>query len=110
MNIEHVAELEAVTPPGFVSLNDQCDKTNTATKRNKPYDHILYRPAARPELDEVDETFDFQVIDLIDAMRPAWRDTGPYPGDPYNGNLFAQYYSDHHPVLFRLIVPLRDDD
>ena len=110
MNIEHMAELEAVTPPGFVSLNDQCDKTNTATTRNKPYDHILYRPAARPELDEVDETFDFQVIDLIDAMRPAWRDTGPYPGDPYNGNLFAQYYSDHHPVLFRLIVPPRDDD
>lgn len=110
MNIQDATELEALTPPGFVSLNDECRKTNTAIGSDKPYDHVLYRPAERAELDEIDQTFDFQVIDLIDAMRDAWRDTSPYPGDPYDGNLFAQYYSDHHPVLFRLIVPSRDDD
>ena len=28
--------------------------------------------------------------------------TGVYPGDPYDHNLFRQYYSDHHPVIFRM--------
>ncbi len=110
MNIQDAAELEAATPPGFVSLNDECRKTNTATGSDKPYDHVLYRPAEHPESNEVDEAFDFQVVNLIDAMRDSWRDASPYPGDPYSGNLFAQYYSDHHPVLFRLVVPSRDDD
>ena len=97
MNIQDAAELEAATPPGFVSLNDECRKTNTATGSDKPYDHVLYRPAEHPESNEVDEAFDFQVVNLIDAMRDSWRDASPYPGDPYSGNLFAQYYSDHHP-------------
>ena len=107
MNIESAAELQAVTPRGFVSLNDECRKTNTAAKSSKPYDHVMYRPA---RLDEIDEKFDFQVINLIDQMRDTWRDSSAYPGDPYKGSLFAQYYSDHHPVLFRLKIPSQDDD
>ena len=107
MNIESAAELQAVTPRGFVSLNDECRKTNTAVKSSKPYDHVMYRPA---RLDEIDEKFDFQVINLIDQMRDTWRDSSAYPGDPYKGSLFAQYYSDHHPVLFRLKIPSQDDD
>ena len=107
MNIENAAELKAATPRGFVSLNDECRKTNTAAKSSKPYDHVMYRPA---RLDEIDEKFDFQVIDLIDQMRDTWRGSETYPGDPYKGSLFAQYYSDHHPVLFRLKIPTQDDD
>ncbi|MCY3869771.1 MAG: hypothetical protein OXG87_09450 [Gemmatimonadetes bacterium] len=107
MNIENAAELKAVTPAGFVSLNDECRKTNTAAGSSKPYDHVMYRPA---RLDEIDEAFDFQVINLIDQMRGTWRGSETYPGDPYNGNLFAQHYSDHHPVLFRLNIPGKDDD
>jgi len=107
MNIENAAELKAVTPRGFVSLNDECRKTNTAIKSSKPYDHVMYRPA---KLDEIDEVFDFQVINLIDAMRDTWRGSETYPGDPYDRNLFPQYYSDHHPVLFRLNIPSKDDD
>ena len=107
MNIENAAELQAATPRGFVSLNDECRKTNTAVKSSKPYDHVMYRPA---KFDEIDEKFDFQVINLIDQMRDTWQGNSAYPGDPYNGNLFAQYYSDHHPVLFRLNIPSRDDD
>lgn len=107
MNIENKEELRAVTPAGFISLNDECRKTNTTVKSSKPYDHVMYRPA---RLDEIDETFDFQVINLIDQMRDTWQSTSAYPGDPYNGNLFAQHYSDHHPVLFRLNIPDQDDD
>ena len=110
INIEDAKELAEVTPAGFISLNDECRKTNTAAGSSKPYDHFLYRAAAVPKLDEVDEEFDFRVIDLIEEMRDDWRRSGSYPGDPYNGNLFAQYYSDHHPVLLRLIVPGQDDD
>lgn len=110
MNIESAVELQTVTPQGFVSLNDECRKTNTAVNSSKPYDHVMYRPAERAALDEVDEAFDFEVINLIDQMRGAWRGPSAYPGDPYNGNLFAQYYSDHHPVLFLLNVPRHDDD
>ena len=107
MNIENAKELNAVTPRGFISLNDECRKTNTAVKSSKPYDHVMYRPA---KFDEIDEVFDFQVINLIDAMRDTWRGSETYPGDPYDTNLFPQYYSDHHPVLFRLNIPSKDDD
>ena len=34
----------------------------------------------------------------------------PYPGDPYVHNTFKQYYSDHHPVVFRLAGTGVDDD
>ncbi|UCC40306.1 MAG: hypothetical protein JSV96_02295 [Candidatus Aminicenantes bacterium] len=60
---------------------------------------------------EIDETYDFVVINLIDVMKPYWTSTtDPYPGDPYDHNTFKQYYSDHHPVLFWMIVPESDDD
>ncbi len=110
MNIEDAEELVEVTPRGFISLNDECRKTNTAVKSSKPYDHVMYRPASRAALDEIDEIFDFQVINLINQMRSTWQGPETYPGDPYDRNLFPQYYSDHHPVLFRLNIPSKDDD
>lgn len=106
-NIENTTELTSATPPGFLSLNDECRQTNTNVNGPKPYDHIFYRPA---DSTEVDQRFDMAVVDLIAAMKPFWQGNDPYPGDPYNHNEFRQYYSDHHPVLFRLIVPDRDDD
>ena len=108
MNIENAAELRAVTPTGFVSLNDECQNTNTAG--GKPYDHVMYRPATSEASDEIDEEFDFQVINLIRQMRGTWRNASAYPGDPYNHRSFLQHYSDHHPVLFRLNIPDQDDD
>jgi hypothetical protein len=59
---------------------------------------------------EADWIFDLQVIDLVEAMRGAWVLPEPYPGDPYVHNTFKQYYSDHHPVVFRVNVPATDDD
>ena len=45
---------------------------------------------------------DVFVLDLFDLMKEYWTSTDPYPGDPYDHNLFRQYYSDHHPIVFRI--------
>jgi hypothetical protein len=34
----------------------------------------------------------------------------PYPGDPYDHNEFRAHYSDHHPIVFQVNVPVADDD
>jgi len=112
MNIENAEELSASTPAGFISLNDEMRRTNTlindtSTHGAKPYDHVMYRPENTGN--EVDVAFDLIVINLIEAMRPKWTSSDSYPGDPYDHNLFKQYYSDHHPVEFRMIG-IRDDD
>lgn len=106
MNIESRTELEEVVPAGFVSLNAEVKKTNTAATA-KPYDHVLYRPAFSAE---VDTEYGFQVVDLIQAMVDRWPGPGAYPGIPYDRYDFPKYYSDHHPVTFRLQVPAEDDD
>jgi endonuclease/exonuclease/phosphatase family metal-dependent hydrolase len=108
MNIEEGEELADATPSGFVSLNDECVQTNTNVNSPKPYDHVMFNSTYTSE---IDENFDFKVINLIDAMNPFWdQNEGPYPGNPYDHNLFKQYYSDHHPVVFRMIIPEQDDD
>lgn len=108
MNIYTAEELATVTPSGFLSLNDECRPTNTTIRSARPYDHVMYRPLYTTE---IDTEFDLQVVDLIEAMRPRWDTTlGPYPGDPYDHDKFRAYYSDHHPIVFRLVLPPRDDD
>ncbi|MBA7650400.1 hypothetical protein ES703_58204 [subsurface metagenome] len=109
MNIENKEELSNATPAGFLSLNDECVPTNTNVNGPKPYDHVMYNKLYTKE---VGEKFDFKVINLIIAMKPYWEASSsePYPGGPYNHNMFRKYYSDHHPVLFMMIIPDNDDD
>ncbi|MDZ7603990.1 MAG: endonuclease/exonuclease/phosphatase family protein [Cyclobacteriaceae bacterium] len=106
MNIEDAEELAEITPSGFISLNNECYRTNTLQNNTanggaKPYDHVIYRPAFTSE--EIDEVFDIKVLNLIDSMKTSWTGSAPYPGNPYNHNEFKQYYSDHHPVIFRIV-------
>ena len=107
MNIQNRNELARATPQGFISLNDDCQPTNTNVNTPRPYDHVMLAPNASSEFDNA---FDLVVINLIDAMRPFWAEADLYPGDPYDHNRFRQIYSDHHPIVFRLIVPAQDDD
>lgn len=110
MNIEDECELQDATPAGFVSLNNECVQTNTNQRAGtaKPYDHVMFRPAHSTE---IDNQFDFKVIDLIAATRGSWNDSdGEFPGDPYDHNRFRAYFSDHHPVRFRFNIPDQDDD
>ncbi|MCH8905523.1 MAG: hypothetical protein IH840_00410 [Candidatus Heimdallarchaeota archaeon] len=111
MNIKDSAELASITPEDFLSLNDECRVTNTLIRDDgsggKPYDHVMYNPVHSIE---IDKGFDMEVINLIDEMESYWTSSEPYPGNPYNHNLFKQYYSDHHPVIFKMIIPEIDDD
>jgi hypothetical protein len=94
-----VVHFAVLAPAGFVSLNDECRPTNTNVNGPKPCDHVMLNPAFTTE---ADWGFDLQVINLIEVMRGAWALPEAYPGDPYVHNEFKQYYSDHHPVMFRL--------
>ena len=109
MNLYTTTEIADVTPQGYLSLNDEARPTNTNVSGPQPYDHVMYNSSFTTE---VDQAFDMQVIDLIEAMRPFWDEAnGDYPGDdPYDHNQFRRYYSDHHPVVFRLNIPSVDDD
>jgi endonuclease/exonuclease/phosphatase family metal-dependent hydrolase len=100
MNIQNVNELVAVTPDGFVSLNDECYATNTNLKKPKPYDHVMYNPV---HTDEIDTQKDIHVIALVEAVKPYWKSKKvAFPGKPYKHNLFRKYYSDHNPIVFNM--------
>jgi len=45
MNIENATELQSDTPPGFHSLNTNCEPTNTNLRSQKPYDHVMIMQA-----------------------------------------------------------------
>jgi len=45
------------------------------------------------------------VLYLIELMEGNWELDEPCPGDPYDHNLFKQYNSDHHPILFMVEIP-----
>lgn len=106
MNLETCDELAEVLPRGAVSLNHACEATNTNVRGPKPYDHVMFRTAFTAA--EIGDAF--EVVDLIEAMRPSWSSTRRYPGDPYNHNAFRQRYSDHHPVVFSVRTDVEDDD
>lgn len=113
MNIESQAELQALEIPHYVSLNSECVRTNTLINSDfgngaKPYDHVLYNVTSTKS--DIDMLFGFKVVDLVKAMKPKWTGSGAYPGDPYKHDIFRQYYSDHHPVVFKMSEKNLDDD
>jgi len=110
MNIEDSTELAGVIPEGYLSLNNECRQTNTlqGSGKAKPYDHIMYN--VKHTAGNIDKAFDCRVVDLIEVMKNHWNKDEQYPGDPYHHNTFKQYYSDHHPVEFRLVLGDSDRD
>lgn len=116
MNIEDKEELDNLDLDGYTSLYSNCVRTNTIINLNvnagaKPYDHVMYNVAHTSN--EIDMDYGFKVINLINSMKPYWTSISPYPGN-YNfkgaHDLFRQYYSDHHPVVFQMVEPSFDDD
>jgi hypothetical protein len=91
----------------MVSLNADCVGTNVSPKSPKPYDQVFFNPTYTTE---IDRGYGFHVINLIEEMRRHWTSSAPYPGDPYQPNVFRFYYSDHNPVVFRIKIPDKDDD
>lgn len=98
MNIEDADELTDATPSGYLSLNDECRTTNTNPNNPKPCDHVMYNTT---HTTEIDTEFDIEVINLVEKMEPLRLLTDvDDPGNPY----------DHHPVVFKMNVPEKDDD
>ena len=108
MNIQSCDELVRATPPGFKSLNDACVATNTNLNAPRPFDHVMYR-AIDTTVAEMPRQL--EVLNLIELLKEPWfsKNSNPYPGNPYNHDLFRATFSDHHPVAFQLI-PSEDDD
>jgi len=65
----------------------------------RPYDQVFYRPSFTRE---VNEEFDFQVVNLLAEMQDRCALTEPFPNDCYK---FEQNFSDHKPVILQLVVP-----
>ncbi len=107
MNIWDRTELATFVPRPFESLNLECVATNTSPTNPRPYDHVLFD---RIHTAEMDTLYGFRVIALVDEMHSSWSKSGTYPGNPYDADLFPQYYSDHNPFVFRLLIPNHDDD
>jgi len=107
MNIENAEELAATTPAGLESLNDEVAPTNTNVRSRKPYDHAMYDATVTSE---VDEDFDFKVINLVEVMKGLWTSSAKYPGKPYKHDKFRAFYSDHDPVVIHMKYPEEDDD
>ncbi len=108
MNIPNKAECDAIAPPGYTTLNDEFYQTNTYDRKPMAYDHVLFNPKYTTE---IDHESDFRVIDLVNAMKRLFAgNPKDYPGDPYDHNMFRAYYSDHHPIEFRLNITANDDD
>ena len=108
MNLQNRAELIDITPPGLVSINNQFLPTDT--QLDDSYDHVMM---SLYHTSEVDLQFGFLVLDLREALAPAWaalHPGEPYPGDPYVHNAFRIPFSDHNPVVFKLVIPTVEDD
>jgi hypothetical protein len=108
MNFEDCDEIGSGVPAGLTSLNTECLPTNANVNGPRPYDNVLYD---EQQTTEMDGAFGFVVINLIEAMASHWNAAdGVYPGNPYDHNRFRAFFSDHHPVAFRLAIPNVDDD
>lgn len=105
MNIDDCEELAEVIPEGYASLNKDCQTTNTNLNGPRPYDHVIYNVGSTG--DEIGGFF--EVVNLIEAVRPLWTSDDPFPGDPYDHNTFRSRFSDHHPIRFQIEVGSDDD-
>ncbi len=113
MNIQSSSEYSNILPQNWLSLNDECVITNLAASKKassgKPYDHVMYE--AQYSATDIDTAFGMQVIDIFTPFYLEWAQEFPTSASsPYWVASFASYYSDHHPVAFRLVYGVEDDD
>ncbi|MBN1602039.1 MAG: hypothetical protein JW915_10540 [Chitinispirillaceae bacterium] len=104
MNIQNCKELKDIIPNGFISLNDRCLSTNTKVDNSKAYDHVMGRSSNI--WDNIDSRNSFSVVDLVSAVRVNWDESvfGKFPDDPTRYDDFQRFFSDHHPVVFHMVI------
>lgn len=101
-NIYDNEEFKRFANDTIYSLNHAC--LNTVSKvyedelKGKPYDHVFYYPSSNEDV--LDNSF--EVIDLLGELKLI------YPNDPaflnFDYQEFKQKYSDHLPVVFKVIT------
>ncbi|MGF1719262.1 hypothetical protein L4D20_04355 [Vibrio kyushuensis] len=100
MNFKNCAEISSSVSDDYNALNKgiNCKKTNVSNNP-KPYDNVLILKTNNTDIKYIPG---IEVVELRDKMLEFWPEDSQahYPGDPYDGNKFSQYYSDHNPVLF----------
>ncbi|WP_295890943.1 hypothetical protein [uncultured Vibrio sp.] len=102
MNFKNCSEISTAVPKEYTAMNkgSSCKATNLS-KVSKPYDNVLF---LKTNSKDVKYSEGITVIDLITTMEDYWptESVEPYPGIPFDGNKFSQYYSDHNPVAFTI--------
>ncbi len=112
-NIQDNEEYANALPSQWKSLNDECVTTNVAASRNaankKPFDHVVYHTTNTTR--DLDVVFDIQVVDIFALFYPEWAQLNPTKAASSSWvSSFGSVYSDHHPVAFRLVYGVGDDD
>jgi endonuclease/exonuclease/phosphatase family metal-dependent hydrolase len=113
MNIQSSAEFTTVLPIQWQSLNDECRATNVASAKNpdnqKPYDHVMYFPEYTAA--DLDLIYDLEVVDLFTTFYTQWAIENPSSASSSSWvNSFGSVLSDHHPVTFKMVYGVADDD
>lgn len=102
-NIYESSEFIHFKEKGITSLNESCQNTNTklyeSAAKGNPYDHVFYTTYSNEDL----LLNSFEVIDLkqeiIQHSKP-----GQFSIDPYVHDDFRTKFSDHVPIVFKIVT------
>lgn len=102
-NIYSATEFTHFKSQNITSLNEACISTNTLmygdpTKGN-PYDHVFYHSYSKEDILKGS----FEVVDLRKAILDNSK-KGQYTVDPYVHDDFRTQFSDHTPVVFKIVT------
>jgi len=102
-NIYSLSEFEHFKSQNIRSLNEACLSTNTLmygdpTKGN-PYDHVFYSSYSKEDILKGS----FEVIDLKKAILDNSK-KGQYNMEPYVHDDFRTQFSDHTPIVFKIVT------
>lgn len=83
----------------------RCLDSSASPSEDHPYDFAFFTEAI-----SVDEDFGIRALDLFHGLAAIW-DPYEFSSQPaYSISEFADQYSDHNPVFFRILVPSADQD
>lgn len=99
-NLKDKIEHDNVLCNGCSSLNYSCEPSSLG---GKPYEHVFYNAQDSKEID----SNSFEILNMKLIFKNYWTSEEEYPID--DNNLFRQLYSDHNPMIFKILVTQDDD-
>ena len=102
-NIYDQNEMLPYQSTGVHTLNVNFASTNTkmyeSTSKGEPYDHVFHFASSTEDV----LPNSFEVIDLINALKP-YQSSLSFFLEPYSHDPFRTTFSDHVPILFKIIT------